>query len=132
MSFTDPISDLITRIRNAQRARKQRVVTPASTERNALLDVLVREGYIAGFETRDVRPGIRETTVELKYAEGKPVIETIGRVSRPGCRRYAQIADLPKVRNGLGIYILSTSRGVMSDHEARAQNVGGEVLCHVF
>lgn len=132
MSLTDPIADLITRIRNAQRVHKKTVVSPASKERSSVLDVLKREGYIVGFETKDVRPGLKETTVELKYVEGRPVIETISRVSTPGCRRYSQIADLPKVRNGLGIYIVSTSRGVMSDHEARIQNVGGEVLCQVF
>lgn len=132
MSLTDPIADLITRIRNAQRVHKKTVVSPASKERSSVLDVLKREGYIVGFETKDVRPGLKETTVELKYVDGRPVIETISRVSTPGCRRYCQIADLPKVRNGLGIYIVSTSRGVMSDHEARVQNVGGEVLCQVF
>lgn len=132
MSMTDPLGDLLTRIRNGQRAGKATITTPASGLRENLLRVLEREGYIRGFERYNVRPGIDEIRVELKYNEGEPVINKISRVSKPGRRVYAKIADLPKVFNGLGISILSTPRGVMSDHEARQANVGGEILCQVF
>lgn len=132
MTMTDPLGDMITRIRNGQQARKQSVVSPASSLRAALLEVLVREGYIRGYERYNVRAGIDEFRIELKYHEGTPVIKEISRVSRPGRRMYSKIKDLPKVYNGLGISILSTPRGVMSDHEARQANVGGEVLCKVF
>lgn len=132
MSMTDPVGDMLTRIRNGQQARKTSVVTPASQLRANLLEVLVREGYIRGYEGYDVRPGIKGIRIELKYAEGVPVIKEISRVSKPGRRVYSKIKDLPKVYNGLGIAILSTPRGVMSDHEARQANVGGEVLCKVF
>jgi small subunit ribosomal protein S8 len=97
-----------------------------------VLDVLKREGYIRGFSQVDVRPGVSELKIELKYLDGEPVIKEINRVSKPGRRIYSKISDLPKVYNGLGIAILSTPRGVMSDNEARAANVGGEVLCRVF
>lgn len=132
MSMTDPLGDLLTRIRNGQRARKSSVVTPASNLRSNVLDVLLREGYIRGFERYNVRQGIDEIRVDLKYLDGEPVIREISRVSKPGRRVYSKIKDLPKVYNGLGISILSTPRGVMSDHEARQANVGGEVLCKVF
>ncbi|MCA1939386.1 MAG: 30S ribosomal protein S8 [Caenispirillum bisanense] len=132
MSMTDPLGDLLTRIRNGQRARKSSVVTPASSLRANVLDVLQREGYIRGFERYNVRAGIDEIRVDLKYLDGEPVIKEISRVSKPGRRVYSKIKDLPKVYNGLGISILSTPRGVMSDHEARQANVGGEVLCKVF
>lgn len=132
MSMTDPLGDLLTRIRNGQRARKSSVVTPASSLRANVLDVLQREGYIRGFERYNVRSGIDEIRVDLKYLDGEPVIKEISRVSKPGRRVYSKIKDLPKVYNGLGISILSTPRGVMSDHEARQANVGGEVLCKVF
>lgn len=132
MSMTDPLGDMITRIRNGQRAGKASVVSPASRLRQNLLDVLVREGYIRGYERYDVRAGIEELRIELKYFEGQPVIKEIKRVSTPGRRVYSKIKDLSKVYNGLGISILSTPRGVMSDHEARQANVGGEVLCRVF
>ncbi|SOD88821.1 30S ribosomal protein S8 [Caenispirillum bisanense] len=132
MSMTDPLGDLLTRIRNGQRARKSSVVTPASGLRANVLDVLQREGYIRGFERYNVRAGIDEIRVDLKYLDGEPVIKEISRVSKPGRRVYSKIKDLPKVYNGLGISILSTPRGVMSDHEARQANVGGEVLCKVF
>ena len=105
---------------------------PASRLRSNVLDVLQREGYIRGYFEEEMRVGIRELRVELKYDNGKPVIREINRVSRPGRRIYAKIADLPKVYNGLGISILSTPRGVLSDSEARTANVGGEVLCKVF
>ncbi|MDG2242036.1 MAG: 30S ribosomal protein S8 [Alphaproteobacteria bacterium] len=132
MALSDPIGDTLTRIRNGQRARKNAVTAPASKLRENLLDVLQREGYIRGFERYNVRPGIDELRIELKYNEGEPVISKITRVSKPGRRIYSKIKDLPRVYNGLGISILSTPRGVMSDHEARDANVGGEVLCQVF
>ena len=132
MSMTDPLADMITRIRNGQRANKATVKSPASNLRANVLEVLKREGYIRGFSRVDVRPGIAEFNIELKYHEGQPVIREISRVSTPGRRVYSKIADLRRVANGLGITILSTPSGVMSDTEARAQNVGGEVLCEVF
>ncbi len=132
MSMSDPVADLLTRIRNGQRAKKDTVTAPASNLRANVLGVLEREGYIRGFERYNVRTGIDEIKIELKYYDGEPVIREINRVSRPGCRVYSKIKDLPKVYNGLGIAILSTPRGVMSDAEAREANVGGEVLCQVF
>jgi small subunit ribosomal protein S8 len=132
MTMSDPLGDMLTRIRNAQRARSSVVVSPASSLRANVLDVLKREGYIRGFSKVDVRPGVSELKIELKYLDGEPVIKEINRVSKPGRRIYSKISDLPKVYNGLGIAILSTPRGVMSDNEARAANVGGEVLCRVF
>ena len=106
--------------------------SPASRFRSNVLEVLKREGYIRNYSSVDVRPGIRELKIELKYHDGEPVISEIKRVSRPGRRVYYGIRDLPRVYNGLGIAILSTPRGVLSDSEARTANVGGEVLCHVF
>jgi len=132
MSMTDPVADLLTRIRNGQQAKKDSIVAPASKLRENLLDVLRREGYIRNFERYNVKTGIDEIKIELKYFDGEPVIREINRVSRPCCRVYSKIKDLPKVYNGLGIAILSTPRGIMSDAEAREANVGGEVLCHVF
>lgn len=132
MSMTDPVGDLLTRIRNGQRASKSSITAPASKLRESVLRVLEREGYIRGFSRSTVREGIDELTIELKYNEGEPVINKIERVSKPGRRVYAKINDLQKVYNGLGISILSTPRGVMSDSEAREANVGGEVLCQVF
>ena len=130
--MTDPLGDMLTRIRNGQRARKDAIVSPASKLRVSVLDVLKREGYIRGYEVSDVRPGLRQVNVELKYFEGAPVIREIQRVSTPGRRVYSRIKDLSRFYNGLGIAILSTPRGVMSDTEARENNVGGEVLCQVF
>ena len=132
MTMSDPLGDLLTRIRNGQRARKSTVLTPASRLRSNVLEVLKREGYIRGYSQRETGPGIRELTIELKYHDGEPVIRKISRVSTPGRRVYSRIKDLPRVYNGLGISIISTPRGVMSDAEARAANVGGEVLCRVF
>ena len=132
MSLSDPVGDLLTRIRNGQRAGKATITTPASGLRENLLRVLEREGYIRGFERQAIRAGVEELKIELKYNEGEPVINELVRVSKPGRRVYAKIKDLPKVYNGLGISILSTPRGVMSDHEARQANVGGEVLCQIF
>ena len=132
MSFTDPIGDMLTRIRNGQSARKSQVVSPSSNLRLNVLEVLQREGFIRNFESYEVRPGISEVNIELKYHEGDPVIRQIQRVSTPGRRVYSKIKDLHLYFNGLGISILSTPRGVMSDNEARVENVGGEVLCQVF
>ncbi len=132
MTMSDPLGDMLTRIRNGQHARKATVLAPASRLRSNVLDVLKREGFIRDFSHHEVRPGIRELKIELKYHDGKPVIRKINRISTPGRRVYSGIKDLPKVYNGLGISIISTPRGVMSDAEARAANVGGEVLCQVF
>lgn len=132
MTMTDPLSDLLARIRNGQKAKKSTVTSPASKLRANVLEVLKREGFIRGYSEREVRPGISEVEIELKYHEGQPVIREINRVSTPGRRVYSAIKDLPRVYDGLGISILSTPRGVLSDSEARDQNVGGEVLCQVF
>lgn len=132
MSFSDPLGDMLTRIRNGQMAGLETISMPASRLRVNVLDVLQREGYIRGYFEEELRAGIRELRVELKYDNGKPVIREINRISRPGRRVYSKIVDLPKVYNGLGISILSTPRGVLSDTEARTANVGGEVLCKVF
>ena len=132
MSMSDPLGDMLTRIRNGQRARQAVVASPASKMRAHVLEVLQREGYIRGFSREDLRPGVAELKIELKYVDGEPVIREIARVSKPGRRIYSRIADLPRSYNGLGIAILSTPRGVLSDNEARAAKVGGEVLCRVF
>ena len=132
MSMTDPVGDMLTRIRNGQRVGKSSVVSPASKLRTGVLDVLQREGYIRGYNINEIRKGVSEITIELKYFEGDGVIKQIDRVSTPGRRVYSKIKDLPKVYNGLGIAVLSTPRGVLSDQEAREQNVGGEILCKVF
>ena len=132
MSMTDPLGDMLTRIRNGQRARKSSIMCPASRLRRGVLDVLRREGYIRGYEEAEVRKGLAEIRIDLKYHEGDPVIRHVSRVSTPGRRVYSGIRDLGRVYNGLGIAILSTPRGVLSDAEARAENVGGEVLCQVF
>ena len=132
MSMSDPVGDLLTRIRNGQRANLPSVVSPASKQRARVLDVLKREGYIRGYSQRELGRGKSELTVELKYSEGTPVIRRIDRVSKPGRRVYSSVRDLARIYNGLGISILSTPRGVMSDSEARAANVGGEILCTVF
>ena len=132
MSMSDTLGDMLTRIRNGQSAKKTVVDAPASRFRANVLDVLKREGYIRNFSQIEKRPGILEFKIELKYFDGKPVISEIKRVSTPGRRVYSGINDLPKTYNGLGISILSTPRGVMSDNEARAAQVGGEVLCQVF
>ncbi|WP_375288934.1 30S ribosomal protein S8 [Sphingomonas sp.] len=131
MAVTDPLGDLLTRIRNGQRARKDSVLSPASKLRVRVLDVLQREGYIRGYSEEDMGPakGVR---IELKYFEGQPAIKHVARVSKPGRRIYSGSQDLPRVMNGLGITIVSTPRGVLSDAEAREQNVGGEVLAEVF
>ncbi|NNC73418.1 MAG: 30S ribosomal protein S8 [Sphingomonadaceae bacterium] len=131
MSMTDPISDMLTRIRNGQRAKKDSVVSPASKQRARVLEVLQREGFIRGYSEEELgkHKGLR---IELKYFEGQPAIQHLQRVSTPGRRVYSGAQDIPRVRNGLGITIVSTPRGVLSDAEAREQNVGGEVLAEVF
>ena len=132
MAMSDPLGDMLTRIRNGQRAGMSSIISPASKLRANVLDVLQSEGYIRGYSEAEVRPGIAELTIELRYHDGGPVIREISRVSRPGRRVYAGIKDLPRVYAGLGISILSTAQGVMSDSAARDANVGGEVLCRVF
>ncbi len=131
MSMTDPLGDMLTRIRNGQQAKKDSVTSPASTLRTRVLEVLQREGFIRGYTEEELgkHKGLR---IELKYFEGQPAIQHVARVSTPGRRVYSGSKDLPRVRNGLGITIVSTPRGVLSDAEAREQNVGGEVLAEVF
>ncbi len=132
MSLTDPLGDMLTRIRNGQMANLAVVDCPSSTFRKRVLDVMQREGYIRGFSETQQGKSQPLLQIELKYHEGTGVIRKIDRVSKPGCRVYAGIKDFGRVFNGLGISILSTPRGVLSDNEARAQNVGGEVLCRIF
>ncbi len=132
MYVTDPIGDMITRIRNGHSAAKRSVVSPYSSFRERVLQVLQDEGYIRGFRVEELRKSIKQLVVELKYVENTPVITTITRKSKPGMRLYMPCDKLPKVANGLGISILSTSKGVMSDISARAQGIGGEILCSVF
>ena len=132
MSMSDPVADMLTRIRNGQRAKLSSVMSPASKFRCSVLEVLKSEGFIRDYSTQNVRKGLDEIKVELKYQDGQPVIREVARVSKPGRRVYSKIKELPRVRNGLGISILSTPVGVMADHEARQKNVGGEVLCRVF
>ena len=131
MNLNDPVGDLITRIRNAQMRRRSKLASPASTLRMRVLQVLKDEGYIRDFREAE-NDGHKEIEIELKYFEGAPAIHEIQRVSKPGRRVYSAIKDLRLVRNGLGISILSTPRGVMSDNAARDANVGGEVLCEVY
>ncbi len=131
MTMSDPLGDMLTRIRNAQQRGKSKVLAPASKFHATVLEVLKREGYIRNFRRVPASPG-ESLEIELKYHEGAPVIREIARVSKPGRRGYSKIKDLRQIYSGLGIAILSTPRGVMSDAEARAANVGGEVLCRVF
>ncbi|WP_018413349.1 30S ribosomal protein S8 [Methyloversatilis thermotolerans] len=130
MSMSDPIADMLTRIRNAQMAQKNSVVMPSSKLKVAIAGVLQSEGYIDGFNVRSA-DGKAELELSLKYYSGRPVIERIERVSRPGLRVYRGTDELPRVMNGLGVAIVSTPRGVMTDRKARAEKVGGEVLCIV-
>ena len=131
MLMNDPLGDMLTRIRNAQLRKRPSVATPASTLRARVLDVLQSEGYIRGYSEVAVN-GKAEYQIELKYSDGQPVIREIERVSKPGRRVYSSVKSIPRVADGLGVSILSTPKGVMADHEARNQNVGGEVLCRVF
>lgn len=130
--MNDPLGDMLTRIRNAQMRGKTTVISPASKLRCWVLDVLQDEGYIRGYSTAAMGNGTSELNIELKYYEGQPVIQEIQRVSKPGRRVYSSVKTMPVVRNGLGISIISTPKGVMSDNSARENNVGGEVLCRVF
>jgi small subunit ribosomal protein S8 len=130
--MNDPLGDMLTRIRNAQLRGKSTVTSPASKLRAWVLDVLANEGYIRGYEKNSTENGQGELVISLKYFEGTPVIREIKRVSKPGRRVYMSVKDIPTVRNGLGVSIVSTPKGVMSDANARAANVGGEVLCTVF
>ena len=130
--MNDPLGDMLTRIRNAGMRRKGRVQTPGSKLRANVLDVLEQEGYIRGYSQTDLGNGRTEFDIELKYFDGQPVIKDIQRVSKPGRRVYSAVTQMPRVANGLGITIMSTPKGVMADHVAREQNVGGEVLCKVF
>ncbi len=132
MTMSDPLGDMLTRIRNGQRAHKSAIESPSSRFRSNVLEVLQREGFIRGYSETELKTGISELRIELKYHEGEPVIREIHRVSKPGRRVYSKIKDLPSVYHGLGISILSTPQGVLSESEARAANVGGEVLCTVF
>ena len=132
MSFSDPLGDMLTRIRNGQSAKKSAVKSPSSNLRINVLEALKREGFIRGFVVSESEPGKPELSIELKYYQGKGVIEHVSRVSKPGRRVYSGVKDLPTVRNGLGISVLSTPRGVLSDNEARDANVGGEVLCKLY
>lgn len=132
MTMSDPISDMLTRLRNGQSAGKRKVMVPASKLRARILEVLEREGFIAGFTQSEARGGISEIEVSLRYDRGRPVIRGISRVSKPGLRIYSGSKDIPPVNNGLGISIISTPVGVLADHEARERNVGGEILCQVY
>ena len=132
MSVNDPLGDMLTRIRNAQARGKSTVTTPASKLRAWVLDVLASEGYIRGYERASTENGQGELVISLKYFEGEPVIREVKRVSKPGRRVYMGVKEIPSVRNGLGVSIISTTKGVMSDAAARSANVGGEVLCTVF
>ena len=131
MLMNDPLGDMLTRIRNAQLRKRPSVMTPASSLRARVLDVLQSEGYIRGYSEVEFN-GKSEFQIELKYFDGQPVIKDIERVSKPGRRVYSSVRSIPRVADGLGVSILSTPKGIMSDHEARTQNVGGEVLCRVF
>lgn len=132
MAMTDPIGDMIARIRNAAMRKRSKVSTPASVLRGRVLEVLQSEGYIRGYALVEKPGSFAEYEIELKYFDGEPVIVEIARVSKPGRRVYSSVKDLKPVKNGLGISILSTPKGVMSDNAARDNNVGGEVLCRVY
>ena len=132
MAMTDPLGDMLARIHNAQMRRRPKVTTPASRLRERVLDVLRDEGFIRDFARVDYAGGKAEFEIELKYHNGEPAIRMLKRISTPGRRVYSQVKDIPTVENGLGVAILSTPKGVMSDHRAREENVGGEILCNVF
>ena len=132
MNINDPVGDMLTRIRNALMRNRDSVTSPASKLRARVLDVLQSEGYIRGYSQTEFDGGKSELQIELKYHDGAPVIRNLKRISKPGRRVYSGAKSIPQVANGLGISILSTPKGVMADHEAREQNVGGEVLCTIF
>ena len=132
MSFTDPIADMITRIRNAQLRTLNKVSIPNSKFRAKILDVLKEEGYISDYKFLTDKKNKGSLLVDLKYSNGQPVIKEISRVSKPGRRIYTRAGSIPKIKNGLGIVIVSTSMGIMSDNDARSKNIGGEIICRVF
>jgi len=132
MSFIDPISDMITRIRNAQMRALNTVTIPSSKYRASILDVLKKEGYISNYKFLSDTKNKKSLFVDLKYSAGLPVIKEIKRISKTGRRIYARATSIPKIQNGLGLAIVSTSKGIMSDSEARNQNIGGEIICRVF
>ena len=132
MIMNDPLGDMLTRIRNAQMRRRPRVKTPASNLRARVLDVLAEEGFIRGYTRVELKGALPEFEIELKYYNGQPAIREIERVSKPGRRVYSPVKDIPTVANGLGVAILSTPKGVMSDVRAREENVGGEIICNIF
>ena len=132
MTFVDPIGDMITRIRNAQMRSLSSVIIPSSKFRTRILDILKKEGYIAGYKFLDDKKEKNSLSVDLKYENGSPVIKEIKRISKPGRRIYARADSIPRIQNGLGVAIMSTSKGIMSDYEAKSQNVGGEIICKVF
>ena len=132
MTMSDPLADMIARIRNGQKAKKPQVSVPAAKLHTAVLGVLKEEGYIRGFADKEIRKGVRETVVDLRYHEGQPAIREIKRVSSPGRRVYSGIKPLARPYGGLGVAVISTPQGVMSDATARAKNVGGEVICRVY
>ena len=132
MSFTDPIADMITRIRNAQLRKSSKVSIPNSKFRAKILDVLKEEGYISDYKFLTDKKNKGSLLVDLKYSNGLPVIKEISRVSKPGRRIYTRAGSIPKIKNGLGIVIVSTSMGIMSDNDARSKNIGGEIICRVF
>lgn len=132
MPMNDPLGDMLTRIRNALMRRRPKVSTPASNLRGRVLDVLADEGFIRGYARIEPKGGMPEFEIELKYFDGKPAIREIKRVSKPGRRVYSPVKDIPTVANGLGVAILSTPKGVMSDARAREEKVGGEILCNIF
>jgi small subunit ribosomal protein S8 len=132
MAVNDPLGDMLTRIRNAQMRRRPKVSTPASNMRGRVLDVLAEEGYIRGYSRVELKGSQPEFEIELKYYNGQPAIKQISRVSTPGRRVYSPVRDLTSVANGLGVAILSTPKGVMSDSRAKEENVGGEIICNVF
>ena len=132
MAMTDPLGDMLTRIRNAQMRSKSSVVTPSSKLRSWVLEVLKDEGYIRGYELKKDDSGKENLEVSLKYFDGEPVIRELKRISKPGRRIYAEVKEIPTVRQGLGIAIVSTSKGVMTGKQASSQNIGGELICYVF
>lgn len=132
MSMSDPIADLLTRIRNAASAGHGHFFAPSSRVKESVLKVLTEEGYIRGFKSEPTSTGQNQVRVEIKYDDGKPAFSEIKRISKPGRRMYTSCQDMPKVHGGLGTYIVSTSKGMMSDYQARLDNVGGEIICKVF
>lgn len=132
MSMNDPISDMLTRIRNGLKAKKETIACPSSKILKNILALLVREGYIKSFSERHVRTGINELLIELKYYDGAPAMKNIKRISTPGRRSYAAFDNLPTIYNGLGVALISTSKGLMTDLEARSNKLGGEILCTIY